>query len=171
MLLVYSRKSVGPRMKSWGTPALTGYSCEDFPSKKKRRNNTKYLTLDLHLWRRPTCQTLSKAMDMSSATAQVAPKLLKALAILSDTTVSKKICSWSRWPKTILEIRKKITFLLVINNSIICKFFTNHRKMTNRAVVYTCRHFLTILKYWDHQWNLPTIWKTRLFQTLGEEFS
>ena len=29
---MYSRKSVGPRIDPWGTPALTGYSCEDFPS-------------------------------------------------------------------------------------------------------------------------------------------
>ena len=26
---MYGRKSVGSRMESWGTPALTGYSCED----------------------------------------------------------------------------------------------------------------------------------------------
>ena len=32
---------------------------------------------------------MSKALDISSATAQVAPDLLKALAILSDTTVTK----------------------------------------------------------------------------------
>ena len=30
---MYSRKSVGPRMKPSGTPALTGYSCEDIPSR------------------------------------------------------------------------------------------------------------------------------------------
>ena len=30
---MYSRKSVGPRMKPKQTPALTGYSCEDFPSR------------------------------------------------------------------------------------------------------------------------------------------
>ena len=30
---MYSRKSVGPRMEPQGTPALTGYSCEDFPSR------------------------------------------------------------------------------------------------------------------------------------------
>ena len=35
--------------------------------------------------RRPACQTLSKALDISSATAQLAPDMLKALAILSDT--------------------------------------------------------------------------------------
>ena len=30
---MYSRKSVGTRMKPLGTPTLTGYSCEDFPSR------------------------------------------------------------------------------------------------------------------------------------------
>ena len=32
MSLIYSRKSVVPRMEPSGTPALTGYSCEYFPS-------------------------------------------------------------------------------------------------------------------------------------------
>ena len=43
----------------------------------------------------------------------------------------KKICSGSRRPKPILEIRKKAKFLWVINNCIIYKFFkdfTNHRR-------------------------------------------
>ena len=31
--VMYSRKIVGPRMDPWGTPELTGYSCEDFPSR------------------------------------------------------------------------------------------------------------------------------------------
>ena len=33
---MYSRKSVEPRMEPRGTPALTGYSCEDFPSRTTR---------------------------------------------------------------------------------------------------------------------------------------
>ena len=41
------------------------------------------------MFSRPACQTLSKALDRSSATARVAPDLLKALAILSDTTVRR----------------------------------------------------------------------------------
>ena len=62
----------------------------------------------------------------------------------------------------------------MINNSIIYKFFkdfTNDRNRTNRVVVFRCRPFPNILKDWDHQWNLPRIWKTRLFQALIEEFS
>ena len=32
---MYSRKSVGPRMEPWGTTALNGYSCEEFPFRRK----------------------------------------------------------------------------------------------------------------------------------------
>ena len=34
--LMYSRKSVGPKMEPRETPALTGYSYEDFPSRTTR---------------------------------------------------------------------------------------------------------------------------------------
>ena len=40
---------------------------------------------------RTACQILSKALDISIATAQVAPDLLKALAILSDTIVRRYV--------------------------------------------------------------------------------
>ena len=61
----------------------------------------------------------------------------------------------------------------MINNPIICKFFkdfTNHKKKTNRSVVFSGRPFPKILKYRDHGWDLPTIWYTRLLQTHIEEF-
>ena len=78
---MYSRKSVGPRMEPWGTPALTGYSCEDFPSRTTqshlllrkeeiRPNIWPEIPEDLSLWRRAACQTLSKALDISSALCQ-----------------------------------------------------------------------------------------------------
>ena len=71
----------------WGTPALTGYSWEDFPSRttrssllmrkeKVRPNIWPEIPKDLSLWRRPVCQTLSKALDISGATVRVAPDLL-----------------------------------------------------------------------------------------------
>ena len=41
----------------------------------------------MSLW--PAHQTLSKALDIGSATAWVVPDLLKALAILSDITVRR----------------------------------------------------------------------------------
>ena len=35
------------------------------------------ISYDLSLWRRPACQTMLKAFDISSATARVVPELLK----------------------------------------------------------------------------------------------
>ena len=72
---MHSRKGVGPRLDPWGTPALTGYYCEDFPSttaqshlllrKKEIRPNIWPETLsDLSLWRRPAYQALSKALHV-----------------------------------------------------------------------------------------------------------
>ena len=89
-------------MEPWGTPPLTGYFCEDVPSRttwsdlllKKEEIGPNILPWDLSLWRRPACQTLSRALEISSATAWVAPDLLKALAILSDTTVRRPAVDW-----------------------------------------------------------------------------
>ena len=88
---------------------------------------------NLSLWRRPACQTLPKALDISSATAQVAPDLLKALAILPGATVrrsavdreglkpywkSQKGSYFSRWAtillftsfsKTLLTTERRLT--------------------------------------------------------------
>ena len=171
---MYSRKSVGPRMEPWGTPALTGYSCENFPSRTTRSclllrkeeirpNIWPEIPGDISLWRF-ACQTLSKALNISNVTARVAPDLLKAyqIQLWEDLQLLEKT-------KTILEIRnlghQQFYYLQVF------KYYTEHRKRTNRMVVFSFRPFLNILKYRDHQWNLPTIWKTRLLQTFIEEFS
>ena len=60
----------------------------------------------------------------------------------------------------------------MINKSIIFKFFkdfTNHRKMTNRTVVFSDKPFPNLFKSWEYRWDLPTIWNTRLLQTPIEE--
>ena len=52
--------------------------------------------------------------------------------------------------------------------------FTNHRKKTNKAKVFSCRPIPNILKYRDHRWDLPTIWKTSsasMYQSSGSHFS
>ena len=83
--------------------------------------------------RRSACQTLSKALDISSGTARVAPDMLKDLAILSNTTVrrsavdqedlkpyrkSEKRSHFFRWSamllltsfsKTLLTIERRLT--------------------------------------------------------------
>ena len=130
---MHSRKGVGPRMDPWGTSALTGYSCEDFPSRptqshlllrkeEKTPNIWPEIPKDLDLLRRPACQILWKTLDISSATIQVVPYLLEALAILSGTTVRRSAVDQEdlqpRW-----KSEKNATFLQVINNSIVYKLF------------------------------------------------
>ena len=178
---MYCKKSLGPRMDHWGTPALIGYSCEDFPSRttrsclllrieEVRANIWPENQWNLSLWRRLTCRTLSKPLDISSATARVAPDLLKALAILLDTTVRRSAVD----QKDLQPYRKSekkhfswwLTMLLFTSFSKIL-----HRKKTNWVVVFSCRHFPNILLYRDHQGNLLSIWKTKPLQTVTEEFS
>ena len=71
----------------------------------------------------------------------------------------QNICSWSRRPNIILKIRKKATFLSVINKPFTNKFsgFTNHEKRTKSAVVFSCRSLSNILKCRDRRWVLPKI--------------
>ena len=83
-----------------GTPALTGYSCEDFPSRTIRsclllRKEEISQISDLKFHKVYFCEEDQhaklywKSLDVSRTTARVAPDLLKALAILSDTTVRR----------------------------------------------------------------------------------
>ena len=125
---MYSRKSVRLWMDPWETPTLTGYSCEDFPCRvtrscllrrkeKIRPNIWPEIPQGLGLWRRPACQTLSKALGISHAIVWVASDLLKVLAILSDATFrrsavdledlnhtenQKKTPHFFRWSTTLL---------------------------------------------------------------------
>ena len=159
--LIYSRKSVGPSMQPSGTPVLTEYFCENFPSRTTRShrlvkkeeirpNIWPEIPYDLSLWRRPACQPCQKPwIYQVPHSSSLRP--FKSNSIWHNCP---KICSWSRRPKTILKIRKKATFLKVISNPIIYKFFkdfTNHRKKTNKAVVFSQKqsssfteHFLTL---------------------------
>ena len=83
---------------------------------KKRQNKDKFETC---LQKRPACQTLLKAFDISSATAWVAPGLLKALAILSDTDWEHPKTYWKsekghislEISKTLLTIERRPTNL------------------------------------------------------------
>ena len=138
---MYSRKSVGPKIELWESPAWTGYSCGDFPSrttrsrlllrKKEIRPNACHASCQISSMPNPV-KNLGYIMYYRSRS----PKPVKT----SSNSIrynSQKICSGSSRPKVILEIRKK-TFLYVINNPIIHKSFkdlNNHRKKNNREVV------------------------------------
>ena len=82
-------------MEPWENPALTDIFAKNHSKlsiTEKRRNKSKYLTWNsvrLRLWRRPAYQTLSKALDLSSATALLALDLVKTVAILSDKKIRK----------------------------------------------------------------------------------
>ena len=118
------------------------------------------------MWR-PACQILSKALDISSATAGVAPDLLIALPILSDTTVKRSAVDQEDLKPYWKSEKSYIS--LVIDKPIIFKFFndfTNHRKNTNRAVVFSCRPCPKILKNWDNRRNLPKTGKQESFRQL-----
>ena len=119
--------------------------------------------------RRPACKTLFKALDISSATAQVAPDLLKTLAILSDTSIrrsavdredlkpfwkSEKTQDFSRWSTILIFTSFSKTLL------------KTERRLTGQQ--FLAVELSSTLGY---RWDIPTIWKTRLFQTLIEEFS
>ena len=91
-------------------------------------------------------------LDISSATARVAPHLLKALAILSDTTVRRSAVD--REDLKPYWKSEKRPHSLGDNNPSIYNFFkdfTNNKKKTNRAVVFSSRPFPNILKYRDHR--------------------
>ena len=104
---------------------------------------------------------MSKALGTSSATAQVIPDLLKTLAILSDKLSGDLLIE-----KTQNHTRnqKKGHICLGDNNAIIYIFF--------QIFYYTQKDLSpTFLNTRDYQWDLSTIWKIRLLQTLIEKFS
>ena len=87
-------------------------------------------------------------MDISSATAQVAPDLLKTPGILSGTAVRKSAVDredltpyWKSEKDHISQGDQQSFYLQVF------KDFTNHRKRTNRTVVFSYRPFPNVLKY------------------------
>ena len=90
--------------------------------------------------------------NLSSATARVAPELLKALVILSDTTVGRSAVDQEDL-KTYWKAEKKNTFLLGDQQFYynFFKDFTSNRKKTNRVLVFSCRPFPSILQYRNHQ--------------------
>ena len=119
---------------------------------EKRTNKAKYLTSNsIRL-------TFAKQTSMPSPVTSLGyikcysfsnPKSVKSQTN-SIKHNSQKICSSSRRPKTILEIRKKNCISLCDQQA--CSFFKDfphHRKKTKGVVVFS-RSFPNILKYRDH---------------------
>ena len=152
-------------MEPWGIPALTGYSREYLPCRTIRS----HLLLRKEEIRPNIWPEIPNPIEKKTSM----PNPIKSLEYIKYHSLSssrlvksptnsiryncEKICSWFRRPKTTLESWKKAKFLWVINSPIIYKLFkdfTNHRKKTGRAVVFSCRTFLNILRYGDHWWTL-----------------
>lgn len=96
---------------------------------------------------------MSKALDTSIAKARVAighftsPKN-------SISCNCQKISNQTRKPETILEIRKKTTFVKAICSPIVHKslqYFTANEKKTYRTVYFSCRVSPNILKHMGHR--------------------
>ena len=114
--------------------------------------------------REPVCQTLSKALDISRATALVPPEPLKAQIILSDK-LSEDL-PLNEKTRNHTEIRKRSHFTMWSSSQLSAIFseFLNHRNRTNGAVVFCCRPLPNILKYSDHMRDLPITWISRFLR-------
>ena len=131
-------------MEPEGIPALTGYSCEDFPTrttqshlllrKERRQNGWPAIPEDLSLWSRLACQILTKSLGSIRCYSSSNPGPVKSPSN-SDTTVrrsaldqedlkpywkSEKRPHFCRWSTILLQVFQG---------------FTNHREKTNRVLV------------------------------------
>ena len=93
---------------------------------EKRWNKAKHLnwnSIRLEFVKKTACQILSKALDISRATVQVALDLLKALAILLDITTRKSAVGGEALKPYWKSKHNGHISLHVINKPIIFKFF------------------------------------------------
>ena len=132
--LMYSRKSVGARMESWGTFHPEPLEAVYYKEKKKLGQISDLKFHRLRFMKKTNMPNPVKS-NISSATYWVAQNLLKALAILLDTTVRRSGVDREEL-KPYWKSEKRSHF------SVSYKFledFTNQRKKTNRVVVFNCR--------------------------------
>ena len=87
MPLMYSRKSIGPRMELWETPVLTQYSWNSWKPNLKFHQTWVYE-------KDQNGKPCEKALDISSAPVPVASDQLKSLSTLSDTTIRRSSVDW-----------------------------------------------------------------------------
>ena len=131
------------------------------PPITEKKNKAKYL-----IWNSVRCKFVKKT-SMSNSVESLGYMMCYSLSnsrpvknpCNSIRNKSQKISSWSRRPKTMLNRRKKASFLEVVINHIynFFKDVTNYRKKTKMVIVFSIRPFPNILKYGDHQWDLLTI--------------
>ena len=126
---MYSRKSVGPRMEPWGTPALTGYSCEDFPSrttqsclllrKEEIRPNIWPEIPWLKFVKKTTMPNPVKTLGYIKSYISSSPRPVKSPS--NSIRYNCEISSWSRQPKTMKKYI--LTMFQVIHQIVKNKLF------------------------------------------------
>ena len=117
----------------------------------------------MSLWRTPLWQSLSKASDMSSASAWVALDLMIGLGILSNTTIRRSLVKTkelkSQWKseERIYFLGEPVSILFLQD----LQDFTNHIKNANKVVDFSSIPPPSILKFGQCRRDCPTIWKRR----------
>ena len=108
---MYGRKCVGPTTKPWGTPALTAYSCEDFLSRTNwsclllRKEEMRPNSIGLKFVKKASMSNPVKSLEYIKCYSLSSPRIVKSPSN-SIRYNCQKISSWSRRPKTKLEIKK-----------------------------------------------------------------
>ena len=127
-------KSVRPKMKTWGP--LQNHLKSSTTTNK--RNKAKYLTwnsIRLKFVKKTSMSYPVKSLWYIKYYRSSSPKPVKNLSN-SIRYNCQKICSWSRRPKTILEIRKKGQISLGDQKSYYLQVFqtllTTERRLTGR---------------------------------------
>ena len=132
---MYSKKSVGPRMDPWGTSALTGYSCEEFPSRTTRNHLLlRKEEIRPNIW--PEIPWLKFVKKTSMPNPVKSLGYIKCYNSSSPRPVKspsnsirynyEKICSWSRRPKTYEK-------LFANSKSFSSESMTNHETIFNKC--------------------------------------
>ena len=132
----------------------------------------------MSLWRRIECQNQKNAERLRHINCSIINCSSSSRTIKSSFNSTRyncqKICS-TRRPEAILKTRKKATIFKKISKSPIYQCiedFTYHRKKINRAIVFSCSPFPSVLKYRNHRWDIhSTVWKTRFLQKHVNKFS
>ena len=103
-------------------------------------------------------QTLSKALDVSTATGWVSSDSLKTVTIQSDAIFRKFAVDWEDLKPCLKSEERSLLWRLLWSLYKFFKYFTNHRKKTHMTKVF-------------HYRPLPNIFKFRFLQTHIEDLS
>ena len=126
---------------------------------EKRRNKAIYLTwnsIRRKFAKKTSMPNPVENLDISRATIRVAPDLLKALSILSDTTVRRSpvdtedLKPYWKSEKSHISLSDQQSYYLQAFQRL--PSTVNHRKKTNRTVVFSCRPFSNTLTNRNHRW-------------------